>query len=128
MIDRFVFPTAKGLIAADVGRLGLSVMLVNGYTPAASHTTTANVAEASGAGYEAGGVALKNVTQAEDGDDIVIRADSVVWPDSKITADGCVFYAAKAGNKLLCYQSFGESLRSSNHEFRLSWPDGIIGF
>ena len=129
-MDFFIYPTGKRLLASDVVKLGLRAMLVTAaYAPKIGHLTITDVThEANGQGYTAGGQSLQNLHQVEEDGELVLHADPAVWADSKIRAHGVVLYCPRSGNRLLCYQSLGEEHRSSNREFEVSWPDGILAF
>ncbi len=80
--------------------------------------------EVSGTGYTAGGKAITTPAVTYTGATNVIKldADDVTWGSSTITASYALIYDDTATSKtLIGYIDFGESLSSSNGDFKIQW-------
>jgi hypothetical protein len=105
----------QGLFALDGDTLKCA-LLTSAHVPDAGHAAFADVApaEASGAGYAAGGAALSGVTWGVFGEAAVLDAADPSWPGATLTARYAVVYAAKTAggrtNPLLCLLDFGQDM------------------
>jgi hypothetical protein len=83
---------------------------------------TAIVAEITGTGYTAGGLALTGVTVSTSGNVCTLTCSNPVWPSSTITANQAVFYDSTAGTEqLICFWDFGGTATPSvNGNFTLT--------
>jgi hypothetical protein len=88
--------------------------------------------EATGQGYESGGLTLKNkrVVQDNVGDQGVFFADGVYWPGSFIRAVGSILYKSRgdaAKDELIAWLP-AEERYSQGGDFSLTWDEaGIVG-
>jgi hypothetical protein len=104
-----------------------AVLVTDAYKPdRKTHGQLADIkGEVVGEGYEAGGKPVPNVRfeDEDDGDEQVVKADDVLWPNSTIKARGAVIACASG---LVCYFDFGKDKTSSDGTFKLSFRDGTI--
>jgi len=97
------------------------------YTSAAnigpSTTTYTATGEASGAGYTAGGATLSgfNVT-LDAGVAILDFTVDPSWPNSTISARGCLIYNASKANRAVAAFDFGADVSSTNGTFQIAFP------
>jgi len=91
--------------------------------------TTAYTAsnEASGAGYSAGGLALVNVAPTSAGTSAYTQFENAVWPNSTITARGCLIHNATSSSRAVSVHDFGQNYASIADSFSVLMPtfDGI---
>tara|TARA_R110002072_G_scaffold199207_1_gene356832 strand:+ start:106 stop:576 length:471 start_codon:yes stop_codon:yes gene_type:complete len=100
------------------------------YTSSASldATTTAYSAsnQASGAGYDAGGKSLTNVTPTTSSTTALTDFADVTWSSSSITARGALIYnsstAAGTANRGVLVLNFGADKASSSGDFTITFP------
>lgn len=97
-------------LAADSLRC---VLLTSAYVPSAGHGVLADVAaaEASGAGYAAGGQTLTGVGWSVAGGRAALHADDPAWTEATITARYALIHVAKTvgglTDPLVCLLDFG---------------------
>lgn len=121
------------------GRLGdlltadLRLMLVGaGYTPAATDewAATPAAAEAVGAGYTAGGMALAGrAVEAESPNGrTVLRCDAPLFADTGVQARWAVIYRNTgdlATSPLISYVDFGELKDPAGADLEITFTDGV---
>jgi len=79
--------------------------------------------EASGAGYTAGGATLSGFSVTLDsGVAILDFTTDPSWPNSTITARGCLIYNASKSNKAVAAFDFGSDVSSTNGTFQIVFP------
>jgi hypothetical protein len=80
--------------------------------------------EAQGAGYEAGGQALQNVSAMGNGSSVELRADDPVWPNASLVGvrGALVYDNSVAGKPALFVLDFGEEVSGTNAPFELDLP------
>lgn len=119
----------------DAGQTVKCMLVSSGYTPDVDthdFIDDVNPYEITGTGYTAGGATLMNKTVIQDNvdDEGVWDADDVVWPDSTITAAGCVLYkdtGTASTSRLICYFDFQGDKSSSGGDFTVQWhAEGIL--
>lgn len=130
-VTSFAYPQVQQKLATKAVNLStdsLKVMLLTGYTFAATHATMADVlaagTEATGTAYTAGGQALTSVTLATSGQVTTLDCADPSWAASSITAAFAVFYDAAGGtdstNFPICYWDLGGSQTSAAGAFTLT--------
>ncbi|MFP5258236.1 MAG: hypothetical protein ACLGQH_04360 [Acidobacteriota bacterium] len=88
-------------------------LVTSAYVPSADHAVLAEVAaaEASGAGYAAGGQTLTGLTWSAAGGKAMLRANDPTWTEATVTARYALIYVAKTAgsltNPLACLLDFG---------------------
>ena len=97
------------------------------YTSAANigPSTTGYTAtgEASGVGYTAGGATLSGFSVTLDaGVAILDFTVDPSWPNSTITARGCLIYNASKANRAVAVYDFGADVSSTNGTFQIIFP------
>lgn len=113
----------------DMDNDTFKVMLcTSSYTPAATHTTTANVTnEVSGTGYTSGGNTLTGVTWNESGGTVTFDAAGTNWTEASFTARYAVIYSSTASNSVVCVMDFATDKTVSSGTFTLTFHnDGIL--
>lgn len=100
------------------------------YTSSASLDATTTVYSTSnqvtGAGYDAGGKALTNVTPTTSSTTALTDFADVTWSSSSITARGALIYnsstAAGTANRGILVLNFGSDKASSSGDFTITFP------
>jgi hypothetical protein len=85
-----------------------------------------NQMEASGYGYEAGGIVIPNMRVDTDEDGSYIDFDSVVYNRLTVAVDGCLIYNASKENRAVAVFNFGETLTARNGKIEVESPRGIV--
>lgn len=78
--------------------------------------------EATGEGYEAGGLAIPNMRVESAGAEFYIDFDAVVWPRVSVEVDGCLIYNASKDNRAVAVFNFGETLLARNGKIEVGAP------
>ncbi len=123
------FKERMGDNTIDMDNDTFKVMLTtSSYTPAATHTTTANVTnEVSGTGYTTGGATLTSVTWNAAGATVTFDAADVQWTSASFTARYAVVYSATGSNSVVCCVDFSEDKTVASGTFTLTWnASGIL--
>lgn len=78
--------------------------------------------EASGDGYEAGGMAVPNMRVESTVSEYYIDFDAVVWPRVSVEVDGCLIYNASKDNRAVAVFNFGGTLLARNGKIEVETP------
>lgn len=78
--------------------------------------------EVDGPGYIAGGQELKGFVTGTTKNGSYLTFNSPKWPESTITARGCLIYNASKGNRSVAVFDFGSEVRSINGPFSIDLP------
>lgn len=101
-------------------------LFVDGADLSASTTRYVSQMEASGYGYEAGGISIPNMRVESNGSESYIDFDSVVYERLTVAVDGCLIYNASKENRAVAVFSFGETLTARNGKIEVESPRGIV--
>jgi len=87
-------------------------------------TTTAYsvMNEVSGAGYNAGGAALTEITPTSSGTTAYVDFGDATWSSATITARGALIYNATNSNKAVAVLNFDTDKTSTNGDFTVQFP------
>lgn len=113
------------LIQSDVHKLALYTSKADLGPNTDKYTTKG---EASGQGYKAGGIELKNCSVHLDDDYACISWDSPTFPNATITAAGFMIYNASRGSVPIFIGAWDAEYTSTNGPFRVNLADGQIVF
>ncbi len=108
-------------IASDT----LKMALYDGYVDLGENTTAYSTTnEVTGAGYDAGGKALANVTISSTSNGIVyVSFDNVVWDPAQFTARGALIYNFTKSNASVAALDFGsDKTQAGNGTFTVILP------
>lgn len=101
-------------------------LFVDGADLSAATTRYVSQMEASGYGYEAGGISIPNMRVEGNGSEPYIDFDSVVYERLTVAVDGCLIYNASKENRAVAVFSFGETLTARNGKIEVESPRGIV--
>jgi hypothetical protein len=88
----------------------------------ASTTVYSTSGESDGAGYTAGGIELSGFTTGLSGSTAYLTFSDPSWPNSTITARGCMIYNSSKSNKAVAVFNFGQNVSSVNGTFTVDFP------
>lgn len=95
-------------------------------SPMTESYTTAG--EVKAAGYKAGGLPLTGIEFGINGVTACMTwSRPLVWPNSNITAHGCMIYNRTRGGLALAVNDFGMDYTSTNGSFKLTLPSLTSG-
>ena len=103
----------------------LKMALYDGYVDLGENTTAYSTTnEVTGAGYDAGGKALANVTISSTSNGIVyVSFDNVVWDPAQFTARGALIYNFTKSNASVAALDFGsDKTQAGNGTFTVILP------
>jgi hypothetical protein len=101
-------------------------LFVDGAVLSAATTRYNNEMEASGYGYELGGIAIPNMRVDSNGTEFYIDFDTVVYERLTVAVDGCLIYNASKENRAVAVFNFGETLTARNGKIEVESPRGIV--
>jgi hypothetical protein len=117
---------ARGAIDFDTDNFR-AVLVTSAYTPNKdTHLKRSDITnEVVGAGYSTGGIACAcTVTKDTANDRVTLQFAAVSWPNSTITARGCVYCKWRGGaasaDEIIAYDDFGLDEISSNGTFSVA--------
>lgn len=82
---------------------------------------------ANGNGYTTGGLTLTGFVTGSTTSAAYLTFADAQWPNSSITARGCLIYNASKDNRAVIVCDFGENVVSVNGTFTLDMPTGAAG-
>lgn len=88
----------------------------------ASTTVYSSTNEVSGNGYSAGGATLTGLSTGLTGSTAYLTFNDVTFPNSTITARGCLIYNSTKSNKAVAVFDFGSEIVSINGSFTIDLP------
>jgi hypothetical protein len=88
----------------------------------ATTTVYSTSGESDGAGYTAGGIELSGFTTGLSGSTAYLTFSDPSWPNSTITARGCMIYNSSKSNKAVAVFNFGQNVSSVNGTFTVDFP------
>lgn len=106
--------------AQDAYRIALYTSAANLTCDTPTYTTHG---EASGSGYKAGGIPLKNISVHLEEGVAFLDWDDPVWPASSITACCALIYNATRGNVSVACLDLGQNYVSTNGNFIVLMPE-----
>ena len=101
-------------------------LFVDGADLSAATTMYTSDMEATGQGYDLGGISIPNMRVESDGSESYIDFDTVVYERLTVAVDGCLIYNASKGNRAVAVFSFGETLLARNGKIEVESPRGIV--
>jgi hypothetical protein len=82
--------------------------------------------EVIGQGYSKGGIRLTSIKVWLQGDNSVLKWDSLVIPRATITARGALIYNVSRGNRAVAVLDFGEDISSTRDDYKIEMPETLI--